>query len=288
MSLYIAGPMTGLEDHGREAFDQATARLRSQGQLVTSPIEVAIEAFGTWEAARKAPYSAHIRNDLPALLACDGVVLLPGWEESPGARIEARVALETGHYFRTYDATLSDSAAPIETSDVDQVVNGTYLTGPTLVGPDSPNRSFGAYEGDRFVPFEENPQRHVFGTGGIKDNRGKPRIDLIPTAPLIAMAEVLEFGTRKYQPHNWRRGLPWPDTYSSLMRHLLAWNDGEDLDKETGLLHLAHADCQLTFLLDYSLSGVGKETDTRFIPCQSEDCDKGLHPTTDHRQKEIA
>jgi hypothetical protein len=32
---------------------------------------------------------------------------------------------------------------------------------------------------------------------------------------------------------------------------MLAWNDGESVDPETGISHLAHAACNLLFLLDY-------------------------------------
>lgn len=120
------------------------------------------------------------------------------------------------------------------------------------------------YDGDRFVPFEENPERHVYATGGIKDNRSKPRVDLLPSRPLIEIARVLAYGARKYRPHNWRYGLPWGDTYASLQRHLMAWNEREDVDPETGISHLAHAGCQLLFLIEYELTGTG--TDDRWTP----------------------
>lgn len=319
MSLYVAGPMSGLPDYNREAFDQAADRLRSEGVSCATPIETAIEAYGTWEAAKQARREAHVRADLTVLLECDGVVFLPGWEESPGALLEARVALATGKYFRIYDATRTSAAVPLLASHVEDVLDGTvvsdlarealsdlhphhpewhppFLSGwghseiresarPVVTPVDDPivvPVSDGAYDGDRFVPYSESPGRQIFGSGGIKDNRGKAPIDLLPSRPLVAIAEVLAFGAHKYQPHNWRRGLPWPDTYSSLQRHLLAWNNGEDLDEETGKSHLAHAGCQLMFLLDYVLTGVEEDSDTRFIPCEAEDCAKGLHPTSDH------
>jgi hypothetical protein len=37
------------------------------------------------------------------------------------------------------------------------------------------------------------------------------------------------------------------------MRHIGAYADGENLDGETGLSHLAHARCCLGFLLDYEV-----------------------------------
>lgn len=115
---------------------------------------------------------------------------------------------------------------------------------------------------ERFETYEENPLRQISVSGGIKDNRGKTPLNLLPSQPLIAIAEVLAFGARKYKPHNYRLGLSWSETYASAQRHLLAWNDGQDIDPETGLSHLAHAGCQIIFLLEYLATGAG--TDDRW------------------------
>lgn len=176
--------------------------------------------------------------------ATDASMVDPGFVGSPDAIHDARSTTANGTRLIA-DANCDGSCGP-------EHYSGAH-------GFPSPYDDTG-----RFVPFTEDPSRHVFGTGGIKDNRGKPPIDLLPSRPLVAIAEILAFGAVKYQPHNWRKGLPWPDTYSSLQRHLLAWNDGEDLDPETGESHLAHAGCQLLFLLDYVITGVGAETDTRW------------------------
>lgn len=130
---------------------------------------------------------------------------------------------------------------------------------------------------ERFVPFEENPLRQYAATGAVKDNVGKAPIDLIPSKALVAIAQVMAYGTRKYKPHNWRLGLSWGQTYSSLMRHLLAWNDGEEIDPESGLPHLAHAGCQLMFLLEYAQTGTGQ--DDRFVSVDSSKASLALDAT---------
>lgn len=140
------------------------------------------------------------------------------------------------------------------------ILDQLHAAGYTVVRLDE--SSVLPYDGDRFVPFEENPERHVYTTGAIKDNRSKPRVDLLPSLPLIEIAKVLTYGARKYKPHNWRYGLPWGDTYASMQRHLMAWINREDIDPETGISHLAHAGCQLLFLLEYELRGTG--TDDRW------------------------
>lgn len=91
-------------------------------------------------------------------------------------------------------------------------------------------------------------------TDGRKDDAGKPRFDLIPPEFDLAVARVLEYGARKYAPDNWRKVSDWKARYTAaLMRHVCAWRAGEELDKESGLPHLAHAACCVAFLI--SLTG---------------------------------
>lgn len=105
-------------------------------------------------------------------------------------------------------------------------------------------------------------QVQVSPTGGLKDNLDKPAVELLPSKALLAVAEVIGFGARKYAPHNWRRGVSWTQTLGSAQRHLLAWNDGEDLDPETGYTHLAHAATQIMFLIEFTMTSTG--VDDRF------------------------
>lgn len=62
----------------------------------------------------------------------------------------------------------------------------------------------------------------------------------------------MTFGAEKYGAQNWRNGLEWSRVFAAVQRHLLAWNDGETHDPETGINHLAHAGCGIMFLLEYS------------------------------------
>ena len=86
---------------------------------------------------------------------------------------------------------------------------------------------------------------------GVKHDSGKPDMSLLPAPALTQIAEVLTFGANKYDKHNWRKGMEWSRISAAAMRHLVAWNEGEDLDPESRLNHLAHAACCLTFLLTY-------------------------------------
>lgn len=86
---------------------------------------------------------------------------------------------------------------------------------------------------------------------GTKFDGDKPRMDLIPASTLWALATVLTFGAKKYAARNWEKGIAWGRVFAALMRHLWSWWCGESKDKETGYSHLWHAQCCLSFLIEY-------------------------------------
>lgn len=86
---------------------------------------------------------------------------------------------------------------------------------------------------------------------GRKDDDGKPRTDLLSAIALEGTACVLAHGAKKYGPHNWRRGIKWSRLIAALLRHTFAFMRGEDLDPETGLPHLDHMSCCVTFLQEF-------------------------------------
>jgi hypothetical protein len=97
---------------------------------------------------------------------------------------------------------------------------------------------------------------------GRKDDLGKPRMGLISDFALFQEALVMTFGAKKYAAHNWRGGIVWSRLIDAALRHIHAFNAGEDMDPETGLSHLAHARCCLAFILEYTQTH--KELDDRF------------------------
>lgn len=97
---------------------------------------------------------------------------------------------------------------------------------------------------------------------GKKFDEGKPRMGLIATSALWALAKVLTMGASKYGDSNWRLGMDWHRPYDAAQRHLTAWWDGEDKDSESGHSHLWHAFTEIMFLIEYEAKGIGR--DTRF------------------------
>lgn len=84
---------------------------------------------------------------------------------------------------------------------------------------------------------------------GIKFDQEKPRMDLLDAYAIEQLAMVLTFGAKKYDAHNWRKGLHKTRLIAAALRHLFAYLRGEDKDSETQLSHAAHAMCCCMFIL---------------------------------------
>lgn len=80
----------------------------------------------------------------------------------------------------------------------------------------------------------------------------KVRYDLVPPSTTKALAEVLTFGARKYEPNNWKKCTELWRYEAAMLRHIEAYRSGEILDVDSGLPHLAHAMTNLAFLIELS------------------------------------
>lgn len=87
-------------------------------------------------------------------------------------------------------------------------------------------------------------------TGGEKGQKPE-RHELVPINPMDWVARVYHYGTEKYDPHNWRKGYDWSLSYGALQRHLRAFWNGQELDDESGLPHLAHAVFHCLALMEF-------------------------------------
>jgi hypothetical protein len=94
------------------------------------------------------------------------------------------------------------------------------------------------------IKFHPNDPK---GAAGAK----KVPMWLLPPYALQQTAWVHKLGASKYQPYNWRDTGVCATTYiSAIMRHLDAWRDGEDIDPESGVTHLAHIAASCNILMD--------------------------------------
>lgn len=110
-------------------------------------------------------------------------------------------------------------------------------------------------------------ERVTSETGGQKET-SLARFDQIPTAPLWLLAERFGLGNAKYptgpgEPDNWRKGYAWSLSYAALMRHLVAFWSGEEIDDETGQHHTIAAAWHCMVLTAWQLDPDARQFDDR-------------------------
>jgi len=100
---------------------------------------------------------------------------------------------------------------------------------------------------------------------GTKRDQDKIQLHLLPPLAELMIGEVLTFGAKKYSPNGWKYVENPNDRYmAAAMRHLNSARQGEELDAESGLPHLAHAACCLMFILEHNshpFTEVGEDHD---------------------------
>lgn len=79
----------------------------------------------------------------------------------------------------------------------------------------------------------------------------KASFHCIPPVALIQLGAVCKNGADKYGPMNWREhAVTYSIYHNAILRHLYAIQDGEWLDPESGLPHLAHIMAGAAIVLD--------------------------------------
>jgi len=109
-------------------------------------------------------------------------------------------------------------------------------------------------------------EKEIRMASGVKNDKGKPPLGLIDRRVMEEVSWVLDFGARKYGRDNWRGGFIYSRLYDAALRHIFAFIDGENLDPESGLPHIAHSICMLMFLL--SMICERPDLDDRYVHAQ--------------------
>ena len=84
----------------------------------------------------------------------------------------------------------------------------------------------------------------------------KPKLSDTPTIGIQLLGQVHSNGANKYGRFNWREHQVSSTVYyDAAQRHLMAWFNGENIDPESGLPHLAHVMACCNILLDAEKNG---------------------------------
>ncbi|MNO45549.1 hypothetical protein D3C76_358160 [compost metagenome] len=86
--VYIAGPMTGIEDFNFPAFNAMADNMRAGGWHVENPADHGVVHGAEW--------ADYLRYDVGRLATCEAIMLLPGWSKSKGANLEVTIARQLG------------------------------------------------------------------------------------------------------------------------------------------------------------------------------------------------
>ena len=84
-----------------------------------------------------------------------------------------------------------------------------------------------------------------------KDTKGKAKISLVPMQILTDVAEVREYGVKKYGSVDSYKEVPIEDYRDALLRHIIEYiKDPSGVDSESGIKHYKHIACNMAFICE--------------------------------------
>lgn len=137
---------------------------------------------------------------------------------------------------------------------------GYYISHAHVCGEIEPPEARAEIEAlDKVVGTEVD--QIVAAAKGTKFDTGKPDLTLLPRSFKEGVAQALMYGAKKYGRANFKQGLEVTRVLAGIDRHLTAFNDGENMDPESGLSHLSHAGAGIAMLIE--LLHINKAIDDR-------------------------
>lgn len=92
--IFISGPMTGYVLHNYPIFDKVEECLKIAGYECVNPASIWVKYNPEKADFDKALYCAMVKEIQDAERTCNVILLLPGWEDSVGVRLELQTAIE--------------------------------------------------------------------------------------------------------------------------------------------------------------------------------------------------
>lgn len=93
--VYISGPIKGVRE-AEVLFSLAAQKLDAAGYEPVSPYDCPPICNDHCRHDERPDYDCNMRGGITALMSCDVVALLSGWQGSNGARLEQFVAASVG------------------------------------------------------------------------------------------------------------------------------------------------------------------------------------------------
>jgi len=253
---YIAGPMKGIPSFNFPAFDDARNMIdwHWDGFEAVSPADIdrshgfypnELPDDQDWNIIPPSAGTREeiIRRDIDAVLSCDAIYMLPGWEKSAGAKAELHLARWAGKKIYHHDDAVKPHRMPA-------AVNADLVDPPQSALKSAPKST---------EHKDTNPKDSVGCT--------KPPLHCIPMPVLFEVGMGMYEGGWKYREANWRViGVRASIYFDAAMRHLTSWWDGEDIDPASKIHHISKVMSCLAVLRDCQMqaengSGVSYKDD---------------------------
>jgi hypothetical protein len=141
--LYLSGPMDSVEEFNHPLFHRIAQEFRTAGFAVCNPAEF-------FDGDKSRQRKEYMREAFKYVLEADTIVLLPGWETSKGARLEAAMATELDLAVMEY--VENDDQVPFDAGSVSRPEE--YQAAFTTVEVDEDGNEITPTAGT-FTPVEE-------------------------------------------------------------------------------------------------------------------------------------
>lgn len=89
--IYISGPITGQEDTAKQRFEGVERMILELGHEPVNPIKLNHKENDTWTDCMK--------TDIKALMDCDAIYMMCGFETSKGCLLELALSIALGIKF---------------------------------------------------------------------------------------------------------------------------------------------------------------------------------------------
>jgi hypothetical protein len=236
------------------AFNATRAVLARAGHHVFNPadrdVEVGFDPTGMTGHENLAEHGFDLRAALGADTAwicaqAEAICLLPGWENSAGARakmaLAAALGLQAGSLEDFAAGTLHPAGELLSVADGAPHLAPAGATMPVTTAVQvaaSPRPVL--VEASRVQATATPGEVRVTSSTGAQKGSKIARYDLVPAALLWELATLYGVGAGKYADRNWEAGYPLSLSFAALNRHLWSWWNGEDVDPEMGVSHLTN------------------------------------------------